>query len=366
MFKIESLLGEMTAADASDLYLTVDSPPAFKINGRVEIFTKEEKLSSEDLEILARSLCRTEQWEEFNKHSECNLGIYFKDIGRFRVNIFKQKCAVGLVIRQIKTTILTMDQLSLPPILKGVSLAKRGLVLIVGATGSGKSTTLAAMLDHRNTEAADHIITIEDPIEYVHQHKKSIVNQREIGSDTESYHVALKNALRQAPDVILVGEIRDKETMEAAIGFAETGHLCLATLHATNSNQALERILSFFHSDVHKQLLLQLSVNLKAIISQRLVRSLTDKRIAAMEILLDSPRVKDLVHKGDVAELKAVMEHGAAQGMQSFDDHLLFLYQSTMISLEEALKNADSYNNLRLKIKLFEDARETKKLPAFG
>lgn len=365
MLQIEQLLKEMTAQEASDLYLTIDSPPAFKIFGRVNIFLGN-VITNSEIEDIAQSLCSKEQWEEFLKNNECNLGIYYKEIGRFRVNLFRQKGSVGLVIRQIKTTILTVDELNLPPVLKSIALAKRGLVLIVGATGSGKSTTLAAMVDHRNTESSDHIITIEDPIEYVHQHKKSIINQREVGLDTKSFHIALKNALRQAPDVILVGEIRDKEAMEAAIGFSETGHLCLASLHASNSNQALERILSFFPAEMHKQMLLQLSVNLKAVVSQRLVPSLDQKRIAAMEILLDSPRVRDLVHKGDIAELKIVMENGSAQGMQSFDDHLFFLYQSSLISLEEALKNADSYNNLRLRIKLFEDAKQIKKLPAFG
>lgn len=365
MSNIQDYLKEMVKLDASDLYFTVDSPAAFKVNGKIQV-SSNQQLSNEIIEKLALSLCNENQWNDFNKSNECNLGVHFKDIGRFRVNLFKQRCAVGIVIRQIKTTILTVDQLQLPIVLKDVSLAKRGLVLVVGATGSGKSTTLAAMLDHRNSESQDHIITIEDPIEYVHPHKKSIVNQREVGIDTESYHIALKNALRQAPDVILVGEIRDRDTMEAALGFSETGHLCLATLHASNSNQALERILSFFPADAHNQILLQLSVNLRAIISQRLVRSVNENRIAAMEILLDSPRVRDLVHKGDIATLKTVMENGSTQGMQSFDDHLFYLYQSKFITLDEALKNADSYNNLRLRIKLLEDSKEIKKLPAFS
>jgi twitching motility protein PilU len=260
-----------------------------------------------------------------------------------------------MVIRQIKSHIRTIDELDLPPIIKEISMAKRGLVLVVGATGSGKSTSLAGMIDHRNCNQAGHIISIEDPIEFVHVHKKSIVNQREIGCDTDNYHVALKNALRQAPDVILIGEIRDTETMQAALTFAETGHLCLATLHANNANQTMERIINFFPAEMHRQILLQLSLSLKAIMSQRLVKTVSGDRIAAVEILLASPRIKDLIHKGEIALLKEAMEKSTVVGMQTFDQHLFQHYTNGKITLEEALRNADSANNLRLRVKLTED-----------
>jgi twitching motility protein PilU len=296
------------------------------------------------------------QQKDFSAHNEMNLGLYYSALGRFRVNIFRQKSCVGVVIRQIKSHILTIDDLGLPKILKDISMSKRGLVLVVGATGSGKSTSLAAIIDYRNSNSAGHIISVEDPIEFVHVHKKSIVTQREIGMDTANYNMALKNALRQAPDVILIGEIRDIETMEAAINFAETGHLCLATLHSNNANQAMERIMNFFPAERHNQIYLQLSLNLKAILSQRLVHTVDGSRTAAFEILLDSPRVKDLIHKAQIAELKETMEKSTNQGMQTFDQALYELYRTGRITLEEALKNADSANNLRLRIKLAEDA----------
>jgi len=285
---------------------------------------------------------------------EMNLALYYPDLGRFRVNIFRQRGNVGFVFRQIKVEIVPIDQLGLPPIIKQIAMSKRGLVLFVGATGSGKSTSLAAMIDHRNTHAPGHIVTIEDPIEFVHRHKQAIISQREIGFDTHSFANALKNTLRQAPDVILIGEIRDTETMEAAIAFAETGHLCLSTLHANNANQAIERIMNFFTSERHAQIYLQLSLNLRAIVSQRLVPGVDGKRVAALEVMMDTPRIRDLIQKGEVAHIKEAMEQGVQEGCQTFDHVLYLLYRQGKISLEQALINADSANNLRLKIKLAE------------
>ncbi|RMG43174.1 MAG: PilT/PilU family type 4a pilus ATPase [Candidatus Dadabacteria bacterium] len=363
MLDISKLLGVMIEHDASDLYLTVESPPMYRINGIVRP-AGNRLLQPEDTEALANSIMNDKQQREFEEKNEANLGLYYSSLGRFRVNIFRQRGSIGLVIRQIRTNILTIDDLELPPVLKEVAMTKRGLVLVVGATGSGKSTSLAAMVDYRNSNSTGHIITIEDPIEFVHQHKKCIVTQREIGMDTENYHVALKNALRQAPDVILIGEIRDTETMEAAITFAETGHLCFATLHSNNANQAMERIMNFFPPERHKQIYLQLSLNLRGILSQRLVRTKEGGRVAAVEILLDSPRVKDLIHKGEIAELKEAMEKSTNQGMQSFDQALYDLYKDGKITLEEALKNADSQNNLRLRVKLSEEGGFEKKKPS--
>jgi twitching motility protein PilU len=351
---ISKLLGVMTEHDASDLYLTVDSPPMYRINGAIRP-AGNRCLTTEDTEQLAKSVMNDKSQREFDEKNEQNLALYYSALGRFRVNIFRQRGCVGLVIRQIKSNILTIDDLELPTIIKEVSMSKRGLVLVVGGAGSGKSTSLAAMIDHRNTNSAGHIITIEDPVEFVHAHKKSIVSQREIGMDTESYAAALKNALRQAPDVVLIGEIRDLETMEAAITFAETGHLCLATLHSNNANQAMERVMNFFPPERHKQIYLQLSLNLRGIISQRLVRSIDGGRVAAVEILLDSPRVKDLVHKAEISEIKEAMEKSTNTGMQTFDQALYELYKIGKISLEDALKNADSANNLRLRVKLAEE-----------
>jgi twitching motility protein PilU len=306
------------------------------------------------------------QQQAFEASNEQNMALYYSSLGRFRINVFRQRGCVGLVIRQIKSNIATVDDLNLPPVLKEVVMSKRGLVLVVGATGCGKSTSLAAMIDYRNLNQAGHIITVEDPIEFVHEHKKSLINQREIGVDTENYHIALKNALRQAPDVILIGEIRDLETMEAAITFAETGHLCLATLHCNNANQALERIMNFFPAERHNQIYLQLSLNLRAIISQRLVRSVEGGRLAACEVLLASPRVKDLIHKGRVDELKDAMEKSTTIGMQTFDQHIFTLFQDGKITLDEALRNADSANNLRLRIKLADEEGFEAKTSAFS
>lgn len=362
MLDITKLLSVMTEHDASDLYLTVDSPPMYRINGTIR-GAGNRCLTHQDTDALARSIMNDRQAREFDELNEQNLALYYSSLGRFRVNIFRQRASIGLVIRQIKSHILTVDDLELPQILKDVAMTKRGLVLVVGATGSGKSTSLASLIDYRNTHSAGHIVSIEDPIEFIHAHKKSIVTQREIGMDTQSYQIALKNALRQAPDVILIGEIRDTETMEAALTFAETGHLCLATLHSNNANQAMERIMNFFPVERHPQIYMQLSLNLRAILSQRMMKSVDGGRTVAVEILLDSPRVKDLIHKAQIAELKEAIEKSSNLGMQSFDQALYELYKSGKVTLEEALKNADSQNNLRLRIKLSEEGGFEEKAP---
>ncbi len=363
---IKKLLSLMVEHDASDLYLTVDSPPSYRVNGTVRP-AGTRCLDPEETTALAHSIMSERQQKEFEENNEQNLALYYSSLGRFRVNIFRQRTCIGMVIRQIKSVIPTLDELRLPAVLKDIAMTKRGLVLVVGATGSGKSTTLAGLVDYRNSNQAGHIVTIEDPIEFVHVHKKSIVTQRELGVDTANYQAALKNALRQAPDVVLIGEIRDSETMEAAITFAETGHLCLATLHSNNANQAMERIMNFFPPERHKQIYLQLSLNLRAVVSQRLVKTVDGNRVAAVELLLGSPRVKDLIHKGEIAEIKEAMEKSSTVGMQTFDQHLFELYRAGTISLDEALKNADSANNLRLRIKLAENPSfEEEKSGAFG
>src|SRR5574337_1231301 len=348
---VRSLLKVMVDREASDLYLTVDASPIYRIHGATHR-TDAPPFANEQLESLALALMRGQQRGEFEEKMEMNLALYYKELGRFRVNVFRQRGNVGLVFRHIKAEIQTVEQLQLPPIIKDIVMTKRGLVLVVGATGSGKSTTLAAMIDHRNSVHAGHIISVEDPIEFVHHHKKSIVTQREVGFDTHSFGHALKNTLRQAPDVILIGEIRDTETMEAAITFAETGHLCLGTLHSNNANQAIERIMNFFPVERHAQIYLQLSLNLRAIISQRLIPSLDGRRVPALEIMLDTPRIKDLIKRSEIDTLKEAMEQGIDEGCQTFDHVLLQLYKANKISLEQALINADSANNLRLKIKL--------------
>ncbi|MCI5064285.1 PilT/PilU family type 4a pilus ATPase [bacterium] len=360
---MSKLLTVMCEHEASDLYITVDSPPMYRINGAIRP-AGNRCLTPDDTRALAYSVMNDKQQREFDEMNEMNLSLYYPALGRFRVNVFIQRACIGVVIRQIRSDILTIDDLELPEVLKEVSMTKRGLVLVVGATGSGKSTSLAAMIDYRNRNSAGHIITIEDPIEFVHNHKRSIVTQREVGVDTESYHLALKNSLRQAPDVILIGEIRDTDTMEAAITFAETGHLCFATLHSNNANQAMERIMNFFPPERHQQIYLQLSLNLRAIVSQRLVKRPDGDRVAAIEILLDSPRIKDLIHKSQIAELKEAMEKSTNAGMQTFDQALYDLYRAKKISLEEALHNADSVNNLRLRVKLTEEGGFEKKAPA--
>jgi len=341
--------------DGSDLYLTFNAPPAAKFQGELKPLSKD-LMTSEELEKIANFLMNDEQKEQFDKKPEMNLALDEPDIGRFRINIFKQRTHIAMVIRNIKVEIPNADDLGLPPVLKDIIMKKRGLILFVGGTGSGKSTSLAALIDHRNANASGHIVTIEDPIEYVHPHKRSLVSQREVGVDTDCYEDALENTLRQAPDVILIGEIRTEETMEHALAFAETGHLCLSTLHANNTNQALDRIINFFPEERHNQLLMDISINLQAFISQRLIPTVDGKRVAAIEILIGTPMVKDLILKGDVMALKEIMEKSEELGMQTFDSHIYKLYKSGRISLEEALKNADSPSNLQVKINLEDNA----------
>ncbi len=347
--ELTKYLAKMKELNASDLFLTTGKPASIKAYGIIKQLD-DIPLQKEQVKKLAYETMNPEQIAKFEKKMEMNLAIADKDLGRFRVSIFVQRTDVAVVIRRIQTDIPTIKSLDLPPILTDIIMEQRGLVLIVGATGSGKSTTLAALIDYRNENSASHIITIEDPIEFVHPHKQSIVNQREVGMDTLSYKTALKNTLRQAPDVILIGEIRSRETMEHAIAFAETGHLCLSTLHANNANQAFDRIINFFPEDRRRQLLLDLSFNIKAIISQRLVHTIDGKRTAAIEILLGTPLVLSLIHRGEIDEIKEAMEKSETLGMQTFDQSLEKLYFEKKITLEEALKNADSRNNLRLKI----------------
>ena len=341
----------MVELEASDVYLTVARPPMYRVNGKIQR-GGDHAFTPDELKEFAQSILNEKQKREFAETMEMNMAMSLPGVSRFRVNIFQQRGSVGMVIRRIKADVLSLDEMGLPSILKDVVMTKRGLVLVVGATGSGKSTSLAAMIDHRNANEAGHIITIEDPIEFVHRHKESVVSQREVGFDTLSFQAALKNTLRQAPDVILIGEIRDTETMEAAIVFAETGHLCLGTLHSNNANQAIERIMNFFPPERHAQIYLQLSLNLRAIISQRLIPSIDGRRAAAVEILLDTPRIKDLIRKGEIEALKEGMEHGIQEGCQTFDQALFALYKEGKIELDQALINADSANNLRLKIKV--------------
>jgi twitching motility protein PilU len=344
-------LKTMVESDASDLYFSCGAPASAKINGNLTPI-EDNPLTAEQIRGIAYSVMNEDQRRDFEDKPEMNLAISEAGIGRFRVNIFRQRNSISLVIRNIKTEIPDWKLLGLPSILTDVIMEKRGLVLFVGATGSGKSTSLASLIDHRNRNDASHIITIEDPIEFVHSHKKSIVNQREVGLDTDCYEDALKNTLRQAPDVILIGEIRDRETMEHALAFAETGHLAISTLHANNSNQALDRIINFFPEDRRNQLLMDLSLNLRAFISQRLVKTIDGKRAAAVEILLGTPLVQDLIRRGDVHEIKEVMHKSENIGMQTFDTALYKLVQEGRVSIDEALKNADSPNNLRLKLNL--------------
>jgi twitching motility protein PilU len=349
---VHDLLRLMVNKGGSDLFLTAGFPPAIKIDGKITPVSNQ-PLTPQHTQELARSVMNDRQAAEFESSHECNFAVSPAGIGRFRVNAFVQQARAGLVFRTINTKIPTCDELGLPEVLKEVVMTKRGLVIIVGATGSGKSTSLAAMLGHRNENSYGHIITIEDPIEYVHEHKKCIVTQREVGVDTDSWAVALKNTLRQAPDVILMGEVRDRETMDYAIAFAETGHLCMATLHANNSNQALDRIINFFPEERRPQLLMDLSLNLKAMISQRLIPKAEGKgRLAAIEIMLNSPLISDLIFKGEVHEIKDVMKRSRELGMQTFDQALFELYEAGLITYEDAMRNADSMNELRLEIKL--------------
>ena len=349
---VQDLLRGMIVKKASDLFITAGFPPAFKVDGKMTPVSSQ-SLTPVHTQELARAVMNDKQAAEFERTKECNFAINPPGIGRFRVNAFMQQQRVGLVLRTITTTIPRMDDLGLPEVLKDVIMTKRGLVIVVGATGSGKSTTLAAMIGYRNENSHGHIITIEDPIEYVHDHKNCVVTQREVGVDTESWETALKNTLRQAPDVILIGEIREREVMEHAIAFAETGHLCLGTLHANSANQALDRIINFFPEERRAQLLMDLSLNLRGLVSQRLIPKKENKgRSAAIEIMLNSPLIADLIFKGDVHEIKEIMKKSRELGMQTFDQALFDLYEQGQISYEDAMRNADSMNELRLQIKL--------------
>ncbi len=349
---INDLLRLMVSKKGSDLFITAGFPPAIKIDGRITPVSNQTLTPQHTME-LARSIMNDKQAYEFESTKECNFAIAPPDIGRFRVNTFIQQGRTGVVCRTINAVIPKFEELGLPEVLRDVSMTKRGLVIFVGGTGCGKSTSLAAMVGYRNENSQGHIITIEDPIEYVHEHNKCIITQREVGVDTDGWFSALKNTLRQAPDVILIGEIRDRETMEYAIAFAETGHLCLSTLHANSANQALDRIINFFPEDRRNQLLMDLSLNLKAFISQRLLaRRETKGRVAAVEIMLNSPLISDLIFKGKVHEIKEIMAKSRELGMQTFDQHLFELYEAGLITYEDALRNADSLNDLRLKIKL--------------
>ena len=347
------LLKMMIDKDGSDLFLTTGAPPSMKAFGKLTPLI-DKKMPEGMVKKIAYQIMNAEQIKKFEKNPEMNLAIADPAIGRFRVNIFQQRGEIAIVARNIKTEIPSAASLGLPPILNELIMQKRGIVLFVGGTGSGKSTSLAALVDHRNKNSDGHIITIEDPVEFIHPHQKSIVNQREVGVDTLSYEEALKNTLRQAPDVILIGEIRSQETMEHALAFAETGHLCLSTLHANNANQALDRIINFFPDERHKQLFLDLSLNLQGFVSQRLIPTIDGKRAAAIEILLGTPRICDLIKQGKVLEIKEVMEKSEQQGMKTFDSALYDLYKAGRISYEECLKNADSKNNVRLRIQLSE------------
>jgi twitching motility protein PilU len=346
------LLTVMTRAGGSDLFISKDFPPSMKSQGNMQPLVAQ-KLTAEITRDLAHSIMSERQREEFERELECNFAMSIPEVARFRVNVFQQQLNVGMVIRTIPTEMPNFDQLGLPETFKDVVMTKRGMVLVVGATGSGKSTSLAAMIDHRNRSSAGHIVTIEDPVEFIHQSQMSLVTHRDVGIDTHTWHHALKNTLRQAPDVILIGEIRDAETMEHAIVFAETGHLCLSTLHSNSASQTLDRIINFFPEERRKQLLMDLSSNLKGIISQRLIRRADGNgRVAAIEILLNTPIVADKLLKGEFHELKQIMGKSRELGMRTFDFSLFELYDADMISYEEAIRNADSANELRLNIKL--------------
>ncbi len=361
---IFDLLRLMIAKNSSDLFITAGFPPAMKIDGKLTPVSSQ-VLSSQQSREIARAIMNDKQTAEFDATNECNFAIGMPGIARFRANAFVQRGQVGLVFRTITTKIPEMDELALPQVLKDVAMSKRGLVIFVGGTGSGKSTSLAALVGYRNQNSYGHIITIEDPVEFVHEHKNCIVTQREIGVDTDSWHIALKNTLRQAPDVIMVGEIRDRETMDYAIAFAETGHLCLATLHANSTNQALDRIINFFPEERRQQLLMDLSLNMRAFISQRLIPKKEGKgRAAAMEVMLNSPLISDLIFKGDVHGIKEIIGKSREQGMQTFDQALFDLHEADIITYEDALRNADSVNDIRLKIKLEGKAAHGKDLGA--
>ena len=343
----------MTEKGASDMFLTTGAPVNIKVEGKLYPLGNT-GLPGGMVKKIAYSLMDEGQVPQFEKNLELNMAIAVKDAGRFRINVFRQRGEVGMVIRAIKSEIPTIEQLRLPQLFKELIMEPRGLILVVGATGSGKSTTLAAMIDHRNSNTSGHILTVEDPIEYLYRHKKSVVNQREVGLDTHSYHEALKNAMREAPDVILIGEIRDAETMEAAISFSETGHLCLATLHSNNADQTLERILNFFPESAHRNILMNLALNLRAVILQRLVMGLDGRRLPAVEVLLNTPLIRDMIRRGQIHEMKEAMDRSLQEGMQTFDQALYALYKEGRIDLEEALSKADSRDGLALKIRLAE------------
>ena len=349
---MHDLLRLMVQSNGSDMFITAGAVPSMKVDGAMKPLSNQ-TLSPQHTQVLVSAIMNDKQRAEFEATQECNFAISLPGVSRFRVNAFTQRGSVGVVLRVIRSEIPEFDDLNLPPILKDISMTKRGLVIFVGATGSGKSTSLAAMVGHRNEHSHGHIITIEDPIEFVHNHRNCIVTQREVGVDTEDYEIALKNTLRQAPDVILIGEIRDRETMEHAIAFAETGHLCLSTLHANSTNQALDRIINFFPEDRRQQLLMDLSLNLKSLISQRLIPTVSGNgRVAAIEIMINTPLMADLIFKGNVHDMKELIAKSNELGMQTFDQALFNLYEDGQIKYEDALRNADSVNDLRLRIKL--------------
>lgn len=349
---MHDLLRNMLQKGGSDLFITVGAPPSMKLDGKLTPITNQ-PLTASHAQVLVRAIMNDRQIREYEETQECNFAISLPNISRFRVNAFMQRNSSGMVLRVINAEIPSIEELKLPPIIKDISMTKNGLVIFVGGTGCGKSTSLAAMLGYRNEHSQGHIITIEDPIEFVHKHRNCIVTQREVGVDTETFEVALKNTLRQAPDVILIGEVRDRETMEHAVAFAETGHLCLATLHANSTNQALDRIINFFPEERRAQLLMDLSLNLKAIVSQRLLPiKESDGRVPAIEILINSPLMADLIFKGDVPKMKALVSKSRELGMQTFDQHLFDLIEEDLITVEDGLRNADSVNDLRLRLKL--------------
>jgi twitching motility protein PilU len=361
---INDLLKLMVSRNGSDLFITSNFPPAMKVDGKVTKVSPQ-PLNASHTMALARAIMNDKQAAEFERTKECNFAISPPNVGRFRVNAFIQQGNVGMVMRVIPATLPTIDTLGVPQVLKDVAMASRGLCILVGATGSGKSTTLAAMVDWRNENSFGHIITIEDPVEFVHPHKNCVVTQREVGLDTDSWEAALKNTLRQAPDVILMGEVRDRETMEHAVAFAETGHLCMCTLHANSANQALDRIINFFPEERRAQLLMDLSLNMKAMISQRLVPKQDSKgRIAAVEVMLNTPLISDLIFKGDVSEIKEIMKKSRNLGMQTFDQALYDAFEAHQITYEDALRNADSVNDLRLQIKLNSQRAKSQDLSA--
>ena len=349
--ELAAFLTLMAQRNASDLLLSAGAPPSIKIEG-VTRHIGEAAIAAEDIRKMAYSILSERQQKDFESTWEMNLAIAMGELGRFRVNVYRQRGEVAMAVRYITHRIPSIEDLNLPPVLKDIVMLPRGLVLVVGSTGSGKSTTLASMIDYRNQNRTGHILTVEEPIEYVHTHKKSVVDQREVGLDTQSYANALKNAMREAPDVIMIGEIRDRETMQAAIGYAETGHLCLTTLHANNANQTLDRIINFFPEAARQQLLIDLSLNLKAVVGQRLLRGIRTKRIPAVELLLTSAYVSDLIEKGEIAAIREAMKQGNEQGMQTFDQALYKLYAAGEISYREAIDNADSRTDLALKVRL--------------